>query len=405
MIIDSVAAGVFQPATTIFLLTTTDLGLAAIGTALTVAGLAALPVGLWAGRIVDEIGPRPVLMISNLAQAVGVLGYLALHSFWGVVLCSLVASAGRGVFFGTLGVAVTTIAAPGERERWFARIGSVRNLGQAAGALVAGVVLAIGTDTAFDVLALLTAAAFLGAIPLMAGIARPTSGGDVPKPQSWAVVLRDRPYRLVLAHWSTFVLSVYVLQLAIPAYATVVLGLPKWMGAAAFVLNTLIIGLGQSGLVRRLDGQVRSRVMMAGHLGFAAGYAVLLVASLTHGAVAIATILLGVAVYTLGETVGWPVNAALSAEAAPAELRGRYFALSQLVASGVGAVAPGVLTGLLTVGAAATWLPMLGVCALGAGLASVAGRRLPAAAVRIGTALAIEFDLEPEPVVVGARDE
>ena len=92
MAIDSVAAGVSQPATIIFLLATTHLGLPAIGSALTVAGLVALPVGLWSGRVVDELGPKPVLMLANVAQTVGVTGYLVLHSFWGVVACAWVAT-------------------------------------------------------------------------------------------------------------------------------------------------------------------------------------------------------------------------------------------------------------------------------------------------------------------------
>jgi MFS family permease len=388
MAIDSVAAGVFQPASTIFLLATTPLSLPLIGTALTVAGLLALPVGLWSGRIVDELGPKPVLMLSNVAQALGVTGYLALHSFWGVVLCAWVASSGRGVFFGTFGVALSAIAGPGERERWFGRIGSIRNLGQAGGGLVAGLALAVGTHAAYTTLILLTAASFLGAVPLMKDIPRPAVESRLPASsgQSWATVLRDRPYWILIAHWATFVLSAYVLTVAIPVYAAVVLGLPAWVAGAAFTLNTLMVGFGQSAGVRRLDGRVRSRVMAASHLGYAAGYLLLLAASLVHGSVAIAVLMAGVAVYTVGETIGWPVSSALAAEAAPAELRGRYLALFQLAGSGVGTVTPVTLSTLLAVGAAATWLPLLGVCAAGAWLASLAGRRVPAAATRIGQA-------------------
>jgi MFS family permease len=129
------------------------------------------------------------------------------------------------------------------------------------------------------------------------------------------------------------------------------------------------------------------------------GYALLLVASLTHGALAIITVLLGVAVYTLGETIGWPVNATVSAEAAPTELRGRYLAMTQLVTGAVGAIAPSLFAAMLTLGAAATWLPMMGICALGVRLALRAGRRLPAAAALVGGAS--DGGHEPEPV--GAR--
>ena len=386
MAIDSVAAGVFQPATIIYLLATTHLGLPAIGTALTVAGLLALPVGLWSGRVVDELGPKPVLMLSNVAQTVGVAGYLVLHSFWGVVACAWIASSGRGVFFGTFGVALSAISGPGERERWFGRIGGIRNLGQAAGGLVAGAALALGTDAAYPTLIVLTPASFLGAVPFMTKVPRPAREAGAPAhvQQSWATVLRDRPYWIVVAHWMTFAFSGSVLTIAIPVYAAVVLGLPGWVAGAAFTLNTLMIGFGQNGVVRRLDGRVRSRVMAASHVGYAAGYVVLLGASLVHGTVAIVVVMLGVAVYTVGETIGWPVSSALAAEAAPAEVRGRYLALFQLSGGSVGAAAPVILSGLLAIGAAATWLPLLVVCGAGAGLASLAGRHVPAAATRIG---------------------
>ncbi|GAB3061888.1 MFS transporter [Intrasporangium mesophilum] len=399
MAIDSVAAGVFQPATIIFLLATTHLGLPTIGTALTVAGLLALPIGLWSGRVVDELGPRPVLMLSNVAQTVGVAGYLVLHSFWGVLACAWVASSGRNVFFGTFGVALSAIAGPGERERWFGRIGGIRNLGQAAGGLVAGAALAVGSHAAYTALIVLTAASFLGAVPFMRQVPRPMPEVDAPAvaQQSWTTVLRDRPYWIVVAHWMTFAFSGSVLTVAIPVYAAVVLGLPGWVAGAAFTVNTLLIGFGQNGVVRRLEGRVRSRVMAASHLGYAAGYLVLFGASLAHGAVAVAIVMVGVAVYTFGETIGWPVSSALAAEAAPAELRGRYLALFQLSGSSVGAAAPVILASLLALGAAATWLPLLGVCAAGSGLAALAGRRVPVAASSIGrsTTPRDETDLVP----------
>jgi MFS family permease len=252
--------------------------------------------------------------------------------------------------------------------------------------VVAGLALAMGTHAAYTALIVLTAASFLGAVPLMTQVPRPTPEAHAPAPgeQAWATVLRDRGYWVVVGHWATFVLSGTVLTVAIPVYAAVVLGLPGWVAGAAFTLNTLLIGFGQNAVVRRLDGRVRSRVMAVSHVGYAAGYVVLFAAAAAHGALAIGIVMFGVVVYTLGETVGWPVSSALAAEAAPAALRGRYLALFQLAGSGVGAAAPATLSALLAVGAAATWLPLLGVCAAGFGLATLAGRRVPAAATRIG---------------------
>lgn len=390
--IDSVAGGVFLPALTIVLLATTHLRLAEVGSALSIAGVLALPVGLWAGGWVDRVGPRRVLMASNVVQALGVTGYLVFHSFWGVVASACLASAGRGVFFGTYGVAVSAMAAPGERERWFARISAIRNLGNAGGGALAGAMLSIGTHAAYAVLLALTATSLLAAVPFMTRVPGPS-----PQPargegfesashvaQGWSTVLRDGRYWIVTAHLAVYYVSAYVLPFAVPVFAVVVLGLPGWVAGATFTLNTLLVGFGQSAVVRRLEGRVRSTLLVSCHVLFAIGYAVLLSAAVTRGAVAIGVVMAGVTVYTFGELVGWPVCSALGAEAAPAELRGRYLAFYQFAGSGVGAVAPSILSGLLALGAAAVWLPMMGVCAVGCGLARLAGDRVPAASLRIG---------------------
>ncbi|MBB6347583.1 hypothetical protein ACWGH8_05160 [Nonomuraea muscovyensis] len=49
-----------------------------------------------------------------------------------------------------------------------------------------------------------------------------------------------------------------------------------------------------------------------------------------------------------------------------------------------GAVAPAALSGLLSTGAAAIWLTLVGVSVLGATLATTIGRVVPAAQSRIG---------------------
>lgn len=384
MAVDSIGAGVFQPASTIYLLATTDLTLPQVGSALTIAGIAALPVGLWLGGLVDRIGPRPVLMAANVAQAVGMAGYLLLHSFWGVIASAFIASAGRGVFFGSLGVAVSTIAGSGGVERWFAKVGGIRNLGQAAGALIAAVALGIGTHSALVAIILFTSASLLAAVPLLTGVPRRPGDRATPARGSWGVVLRDRRYRIVVAHWIAFSLSAYVLGVAIPVYAAVVLHMPGWVAGAAFMVNTLLIGFGQERIVRTQNGRIRSRVLVGSHIVYAIGFLTLLAASIAHGALAIGILVVGVIIYTLGEVAGWPVGASINASAAPEELRGRYQSLIQFSQSGVGAVAPGALSGLLAIGAAATWLPMVGVCAIGAGLSALMGAKVPAARARIG---------------------
>ena len=384
MTIDAVAGGAILPATTIVLLALTDLRLPALGAALSLGGILALPAGIWGGNLVDRIGPRAVMMGSNIAQAAGVGGYLLCHTFGSVAACTFVAAGGRSIFWGSFGVAVTAISGPGDRETWFARVGGLRNVGQALGALLAGFALAFHNSTAYDLLIILTAAAFVGAVPLMRTVPSMLgSSAGASSSGSWVVVLRDRNYWPVLAHWATIAMSAHVLAVAIPAYAVVVLHLPGRVAGATFALNTLIIGIGQRGLVSRLSGMHRWAALAGAQALFAASYLMMLGAALCSGAGAIGVVMLAVIVYTLAEATAWPVGSALASEAAADHLLGRYLALNQLSVSAVGAAAPGALSGLLACGAAAVWLPMTAVCGVGAVLTRALAEKVPAASARI----------------------
>lgn len=385
IVIDSIGTGVFVPVSMLYFLATTSLTLVQVGAALTAAGLLALPVGPLIGGLVDRYGAKPVLQAANLAQALGFAGYLVAGQTWQIALCAWLNSAGRAVFFGCYGVTVTALAAPGRRERWFGLLGSVRNLGYALGGLLSAVAVTIGTHGGYAAIVAVNALSYIAAFVLLQALpnARPEPGQDAAG--GWPRVLRDRRYLSLVAHQLCFAISLFALNIAIPVYAVDVLGMPGWTAGAVFTLNTLMVGFGQGIVVRWLGGRIRSRVLVAGHACFAAGYLLFLAADrMAVPALAIAVVLLGTGSYTLGEILGGPVTSTVAAESAPDALRGRYLALSQLAVTVAGAVAPVALSGLLSIGAAAIWMTLVGVSILGATLATVIGRAVPAARNRIG---------------------
>ncbi|WP_338703217.1 MFS transporter [Streptomyces sp. Q6] len=385
IVIDSIGSGVFTPVSLLYFLATTSLTLLQVGAALTTAGLLALPAGPLVGGLVDRYGATPVLQAANLAQALGFAGYLVAGHVWQIVLCAWVNNAGRAVFFGCYGVTVTALAAPGRRERWFALLGSVRNLGYAVGGLLSAVAVSIGTHGVYVAIVAVNALSYVAAFALMRAVpnARPSAGHDAAG--GWRRVLRDRRYLTVVGHQLCFALSLFALNVAVPLYTVDVLGLPGWTAGVVFTLNTLMVGFGQGVLLGRLGGRVRSRVLVAGHACFAVGYLLFLAAGqMSALSLAVAVVLLGAVGYTLGEMLGGPVASTVAAESAPDALRGRYLALNQLAVTVAGAVAPVALSGLLSSGAAATWLTMVGVSLLGATLATVIGRVAPAARSRVG---------------------
>ncbi|WP_327350364.1 MFS transporter [Streptomyces sp. NBC_01304] len=385
IVIDSIGTGVFVPVSMLYFLTTTSLTLVQVGAALTTAGLLALPAGPLAGGLVDRYGAKPVLQAANLAQALGFAGYLLSGQTWQIVLCAWLNSAGRAVFFGCYGVTVTALAAPGQLERWFGLLGSLRNLGYALGGLLSALAVSFGTSGAYAAIVVVNALSYVTAFVLMRAVpnARPEAGQDAVG--GWGRVLRDRRYLALVAHQLCFAISLFALNIAIPVYAVDVLGLPGWTAGAVFTLNTLMVGFAQGIVVGRLSGRIRSRVLAAGHACFAAGYLLFLAADrVTALALAVGVVLLGAISYTFGEVLGGPLTSTLAAESAPDALRGRYLALNQLAVTVAGALAPVALSGLLSTGAAALWLTLIGVSALGATLATTAGKVLPAAQRRIG---------------------
>jgi MFS family permease len=382
--VDAVGSGVFMPVSMLYFLAVTPLSLVEIGAAISIASFVALPAGPVIGALVDRLGAKRLLLAGNALQGVGFAAYLFSQSFAAVLLWTIVVVVGRTAFWGSYGNIVTAISLPGERERWFGFLGALRNVGFALGGLASGVAVAIGTDLAFHAVVALNAVSYLLALGLLLAVpdAHP-AGTREALPGSWADVLADRPYRLLVVAQVGYSMPMMILNFAIPVYAVAVLELPGWITGVVFTVNCLMVGLGQGLVVNALTGRVRFRVLLLTQAAFAASYVVFLGASVLSVTAAVVVMVLGGMVYTLAELTGGPVLAALGAEAAAEHLRGRYLSLIQLAWNISGTVAPVLFAWLLERGAAPLWWVMLAVAAASALVAARLGAVLPHAAERV----------------------
>lgn len=378
--IDAIGGGVFMPVSMLYFLVTTDLSLVQVGAAISLASAVALPAGPFIGTLVDRYGAKHVLLAGNLLQAAGFFAYLATDSFVGLTLWTVVVTIGRTAFWGSYGNIVAAISAPGERERWFGFLGALRNVGFAVGGLASGLAITVGTSTAYYSVVIANAVSYVVAFALLLAVPPTARTAHRAVQGAWGTVLRDRPYRLLWATQLVFSLAMMVLNFAIPIYATTVLGLSGWVTGAVFTLNTLMVGFGQGLVVRAMTGARRWRVLLLTNLVFAASFVVLLGAGRLSVALATAVVIVGSAVYTVGELLGGPVLGALSAEAAPEHLRGRYLSLIQLAWNLASTVAPVAFAWLLDRGATPIWWALIGLSLVGAGLTVLLGRVLPHAA-------------------------
>ncbi len=381
--IDAVGSGVFMPVSMLYFLVTTDLSLVQVGAAISLASAVALPTGPLIGGLVDRYGAKQVLLAGNLLQTVGFLAYLATDSFAGLTLWTVVVTVGRTAFWGSYGNIVAAISAPGEREKWFGFLGALRNVGFAVGGLASGLAITIGTSTAYSAVVLANAVSYVVAFLLLLAVPPTMRAAHRAVEGAWGTVLRDRPYRLLWVTQLAYSTAMMVLNFAVPVYATTVLGLSGWVTGAVFTLNTVMVGFGQGLVVRAMTGAVRWRVLLLSNLVFAASFVVLLGASRLSVGLAATVVVVGSAIYTVGELLGGPVLGALSAEAAPEHLRGRYLSLIQLAWNLSSTVAPVAFAWLLDRGSSQIWVVLAGMSLVGAALTLLLGRVLPHAAQEV----------------------
>lgn len=381
--VDAVGSGVFMPLAMLYFLAVTPLTLVQVGAAISIASAVALPAGPVIGSLVDRYGAKRLLLAGNALQAVGYAAYLFTQSFTGVLLWTIVVTVGRTAFWGSYGNIVAAIAQPGEREKWFGFLGALRNVGFAIGGLAAGLALTIGTRIAFDAVVAVNAISYVAALLLLLAVPETRPGHAPALPGTWGTVLADAHYRLLVLNQLGYSLSMMVLNFAIPVYAVTMLGLPGWLTGAVFTLNTVMVGFGQGLVVKGMTGRVRWRILVAAQISFGLSFVVLWGAGGTTPWMATTLVLLGGIVYTGGELLGGPVLGALSADAAPPELRGRYLALIQLAWNIAGMVAPVAFAWLLDRGTADLWVVLLVTTGLSLVAAVRLGARLPHAALPV----------------------
>jgi MFS family permease len=381
--IDAVGSGVWMPLSMLYFLHQTSLTLVQLGLAMTIANLAVIPVVPMIGTLVDRVGPKVVMQAGNAGAAVSFALYPLAHSMLAVTVLVFGASATRSGFWSALGPMVTQITRTGEREIWFGFLQAMRNAGYGVGGVLAAIALTIGTGAAYQSVVLLNAASYVLAFLLMVGVAggRPVRDADAPVGDGvrWWVGFADPGYRVLLAVILCYALAEMTLNVAMPVYFIDTLGLPGWVPGAVFVINTVMIGVGQGLVVRAMTGAVRRRVLHAAIVFSAASFVMFYAAGALSVATAVALVLVAAFVYTLGEMTAGPVVAALSAEAPPPEQRGRYMASMQLAWSASGAVAPLLYSALLHRGSVALWGGTLVLCVVWALLVQVLAVRMPLA--------------------------
>ena len=335
-----------------------------------ILGLAASPL---AGTLTDRVGPRRVLMVAILIEAVGVaLMSQVTHTVSAFAVASLLAVGGAAIW-GPLSTFTAQVVSVDQRTTAFAVAFMLLNLGLGLGGLIGALIIDVDRPETFVLLYLIDAVTYLFAwatVAWLRGYGGPspsaaTADGTV---GGWRTALADRRLRRLVAVSLLLLISGYgSLEAGLAIFITDTAALPERLIGIVWLTNTLTIVIGQLVVLRLL--RHRSRTRLIGIVGILWGASWLLM-SIVPGvprSPAIIVLLLATVVFALGETVWSPTAPALVNSISPDHLRGRYNSAQSLTWN-LGAMMAPLLSGaLIGAGRGVAWAVIIGVGCLAAG--------------------------------------
>lgn len=364
--VDALGTGLFLPFAVVYFHAAKGIPLTAVGAALSVAALLALPSGPFAGPLVDRFGPRRIVIAANLLRVATFTGYVFAGSLWQLVALAALTFWGEGLFWPASGALVAQVADDGQRARWYAMERTLRNVGIGLGGLAGSALVIAGGYTTIVVL---NAASFLLAALLVAAwrggrAAPPRAAREAVHRRGYRAVLTDRAFRRVLVTVFVFALCDLALTVLLTAYVLDTLRLPAWQPGVLFALNTVLVVLAQTVVARRVERFGKPRTLQVAAVVWAVAFLLFAAGPLAAPLPVFAVLTVATAVFTAAELLQAPTSSALTVALAPAHLRGRYLGLEELLFGVARMLAPVTFTALLGAGPQVPWLVLAGSCML-----------------------------------------
>jgi Major Facilitator Superfamily len=363
--VNTFGSGMFMTSSALFFTQIVGLSLAHYTSGLLIGSMVGLVGGLYVGRIADQLGAREAQMAVKLGGAVATVCCLLVGDFWQWVLVS--ALIGLTTSGHNPCQAPLIRAYGGENPvRFRAYQRSLTNLSLALGALAAGIAIGIGTRSAYATLLWARAVAYVGCAVALLRVPRLAPTHTRGLTRRWQA-LRDGRY--LAATTSNALMSVHfaVPTVLLPLWIADETHAPRSIVSGAFILNTALIVLLQVRASKGVDDNrsAAKRMLWAG-LAIAGGLALIALAAGPPSGLAVALVLGGVVVYTLGEL--WHAAASMEYQfgLAPAHAQGQYSGVFGLGQGLAGAVAPAIVGVGVSLGAPGLFGLGLGFLVVGA---------------------------------------
>ena len=342
-LINAIGNGMVFPFLTLYLHDKLNLSLTLVGFALTLWAGSGIAGQLIGGSLTDQFGRRKLMLFSLISNAI-------LLPLFGLA-DTFVTAAAFAVLLGLTGsmyqpardAMVADLVGPDKRPQAYGLVRVVSNLGIAIGPAIGGFLAARSYLLAFSVSAAATFVFFLVTIFFIRETRQLATAraGTVSLPGNFLSVLSNLPFVVFSTATTLVVLAAVQMMTVLPVYMNDQFGLGASFFGWVMTTNAGMVVLFQFPITRATERLPRLPLIAIGALLYAIGVgSVALGNSFEH-------FIAAMVVATLGEMIVSPTATSVTADLAPADMRGRYMSVLGLTWSlgfGLGPVLGGIVS-------------------------------------------------------------
>jgi MFS family permease len=362
-LINSIGSGMVFPFLTLYLSQRLNLSLTVVGAVLSLWSASALVGQIAGGSLADQLGRKPLMAISLCLNAIGILAFGLADSLTVaavIVVCNGITGA---LFQPARDAMIADLVATEKRAAAYALLRVVHNVGVAIGPALGGFLAARSYLIVFGANALGTFIFFLFTLALI-GETKPVaaSAAQTAAPAgSFRDVLRDYRFLAFCLGAMFVIVSAAQMFTTLPVYMKKQFALGESYYGWVMTTNATMVVLLQYSITRAGSRLARLPFSALGAIFYGLGTASVVLGS------AFPHFVLAMAIATIGEMIVVPTATAVTADLAPADMRGRYMGMLGLTWSlgyGIGPIFGGIITDQIA--PRALWLPAGSAALLGA---------------------------------------
>ncbi len=326
-------SGLAFPFLLIYLHNVRGFGYGTAGLVVATLGVVGVVAGPAVGPLIDRIGGRRTLAVALLIAALGYALMPLVHEPWQAFALAAVIGIGSGTFWPSVSVLLTSLTPPEKRHRAFAVQRVALNLGIGLGGLTGGLIVSSADPSSFTILFLVDAFTFVAMIFVLPLVPEPELDRalDVERHLGYRTVVKDRVLLSMLGLNVVFIAAGYAPLELLPVFAKNHNGVSeRWIGVI-FFFDTMALVVAQLPVARLVEGRSRMRMLAVVPVSFALCWLIVLAGGAwLEGTEAALVFVLAATIFGLASCFHGPTQAALIADLAPPQLRGRYMALSSM---------------------------------------------------------------------------